>query len=330
MSSRLPQIRPSTLREHGSAERIGRIWRRLEPALERGPSSFRPSFVWAPAVLSLVFGAGVFVGARWTAPAREPVLTAEPARMPEPVAAGRTQAEQPSLPEAEARPPHRAAARPSHGVVAPVEEIFPEELSQPAPVAIAIAQAPATPEWEQLADDGDFEAANLALADAGGFEAVRATATASQLMALVDVARASGGRDRAVSALRRVLDAFPGAPEAPLAAWTLGNMLEQAGDEAGAREAFVLYRRLSPAGDFAEDALAREVGSAIAQGDLELATRLVAQYENEFPNGRHLEQLRAGLEKRATGNADDADETDEQEAADTSAPVEVTSPPAAP
>lgn len=330
MSSRLPHIRPSTLREHGSAERVGRIWRRLEPALERGPSAFRPSLVWAPAVLSLVFGAGVFVGARWTAPASEPMLTAEPARVAEPAAAARTQAEQPSAPEAEARPELEVAARRAHGVAVPVEEIFPEEPSQPAPVAPAIAEPPVTPEWEQLADDGEFEAANLALADAGGFEAVRATASASQLMALVDVARSSGGRERAVSALRRVLDAFPGAPEAPLAAWTLGNMLEQAGDEAGAREAFVLYRRLSPAGDFAEDALAREVGSAIAQGDLELATRLIAQYENEFPNGRHLEQFRATLEKRANGSAGDVDDTDDEDPARPTEAVEGAQPPPAP
>src|SRR5690606_15272937 len=84
MSPRLPQIRPSMLREHGSTERVNRIWRKLEPALERGPSSFRPSLVWAPAVLSFVFGAGVFVGAKWTTPASEPALTAEPARMSEP------------------------------------------------------------------------------------------------------------------------------------------------------------------------------------------------------------------------------------------------------
>jgi TolA-binding protein len=329
MSPRLPQIRPSMLREHGSSERVARIWRRLEPALERGPSSFRPGLVWAPALLSLVFGAGVFVGAKWTGPANQPMLTAEPARVPEPAAAARTQAAQPSAPETQARQPHQAIERRNHGATAPVEEIFPEELHQPAPVAIASAQVPLTPEWEQLADDGDFEAANLALADAGGFEAVRATASAPQLMALVDVARASGSRDRAISALRRVVDAFPGAPEAPLAAWTLGNMLEQAGDEPGAREAFVLYRRLSPAGDFAEDALAREVGSAIAQGDLELATRLVAQYENEFPNGRHLEQFRAELEKRAAGVVDDADD-DDKAPADPADAAEAAQPPAAP
>lgn len=328
MSPRFPQIRPSQLREHGSSERVARIWRRLEPAIERSPSSFRPGFVWAPAVLSLVFGAGVFVGSKWTAPASEPLLTAEPARLPEPAAAARTQLEQPSAPETQARQPHQAAARRSHGTAVPVEEIFPEELQQPPPVAVASAQVPATPEWEQLADDGDFEAANLALVDAGGFEAVRASASAPQLMALVDVARASGSRDRAISALRRVVDAFPGAPEAPLAAWTLGNMLEQAGDEPGAREAFVLYRRLSPAGDFAEDALAREVGSAITQGDLELATRLVAQYENEFPNGRHLEQFRAELEKRAAGVVDDND--DEKAPADLSAAPEAAAPPPAP
>ncbi len=319
------------LREHGSSERVGRIWRRLEPALEREPSSFRPSFVWAPAVLSLVFGAGVFVGSKWTAPASAPMLTAEPARIAEPAAAARTRAEQPSAPEAQVRPPRQATTRSNHGAVSPAEEIFPEELHEPVPVAVASAQAPVTPEWEQLAEEGDFEGANLALADAGGFEAVRTTASAPQLMALVDVARASGSRDRAISALRRVVDAFPGAPEAPLAAWTLGNMLEQAGDEPGAREAFVLYRRLSPAGDFAEDALAREVGSAIAQGDLELATRLVAQYENEFPNGRHLEQFRAELEKRATGVADDTDDADDEQAPAVPAePADAAPAPAAP
>jgi TolA-binding protein len=324
MSSRLPQVRPSMLREHGSKERVGRIWQRLEPSLEPERSSFRSTFVWAPAVLSLVFGAGVFVGAKWTAPASEPLLTAEPSRVAEPAAAARAQAEQPSAPEAQARPARETSARRTHGAVLPAEEIFPEELLAPLPAAPALE--PVTPEWEQLADEGDFEGANLALSEAGGFEAIRATASASQLMALVDVARASGSRDRAVSALRRVVDAFPGAPEAPLAAWTLGNMLEQAGDEAGAREAFVLYRRLSPAGDFAEDALAREVGSAIAQGDLELATRLVAQYENEFPNGRHLPQFRAELEKRATGAVDDADDAADKEALHPAAPVETPEP----
>jgi hypothetical protein len=102
-----------------------------------------------------------------------------------------------------------------------------------------------------------------------------------------------------VAALRRVVENFRDAPEAPLAAWTLGNMLDQAGDDAGASEAYALYRRLSPGGDFAEDALAREVESALSQGNLELSARLIAQYENEFPNGRSLEEFRSELARRS-------------------------------
>jgi hypothetical protein len=75
-------------------------------------------------------------------------------------------------------------------------------------------------------------------------------------------------------------------------------MLAQAGDQAGAADAFSLYRRLSPAGDFAQDALAHEVDAAFARGDLELSARLVAQYENEFPNGPRLDEFRAELERR--------------------------------
>ena len=39
-------------------------------------------------------------------------------------------------------------------------------------------------------------------------------------------------------ALRRVLEAYVSAPEAPIAAWTLGNLLEQSGDRAGAADAY--------------------------------------------------------------------------------------------
>ena len=102
----------------------------------------------------------------------------------------------------------------------------------------------------------------------------------------------------AIAALRRIVEVYSNAPEAPLAAWTLGNLLDQAGDELGAASAYALYRRLSPGGDFAEDALAREVESALAQGNLEQSARLIAQYENEFPSGRSLEEFLSELARR--------------------------------
>src|SRR5690606_23746048 len=107
----------------------------------------------------------------------------------------------------------------------------------------------------------------------------------------------------AVQALRRVLDAYPDTPEAPLAAWTLGNVLEQAGDEAGAAEAFALYRRLSPSGDFAEDAVVREVDAALARGSMELAAELIDQYAKDYPQGRRLDEFRRMLEELRAADA---------------------------
>jgi TolA-binding protein len=167
------------------------------------------------------------------------------------------------------------------------------------PPVVQAAPAAAPPEWEQLADDDKYAEARKSLDAHGGFAAVLPSASPTQLMTLTDIARKTGSREIAILALRRVVEGFPQAAVAPEAALTLGNLLEQAGDGAGAREAYALYRRLSPGGDFAEDALARQVDSALAQGNLEELMRLFAQYENDFPNGPRLEEFRAELQKRS-------------------------------
>jgi hypothetical protein len=133
----------------------------------------------------------------------------------------------------------------------------------------------------------------------------------------------------------------PQAPAAPLAAWTLGNLLDQAGDAAGAAQAFALYRRLSPTGDFAEDAAARQIDAALAQGNLELVSELVDDYAQNFPRGRRLADFRraasalsearqhdggaAGAELRS----DPDDDSDDPAAAGSATPAPATSAPAA-
>ncbi len=295
MTRRLDDLPRFPLREHGSSERVERIWRRLAPELTSAPGWARPQTFWAPAALVAVFGAGVFVGARFVRPNDTPLASAErPApveqatgqQAPRPAPAG------PTNPRAHVAPVHHAR---SPGMVSPQAA----PVAKLAPPVASVVPVTTTPEWERLAEAGDFEKARTALDAQGSFESVIGTASASQLMTLVDIARASGSRERAIAALRRVVENFRGAPEAPLAAWTLGNLLDQAGDEAGAASAYALYRRLSPGGDFAEDALAREIDSALTLGNLELSARLIAQYENEFPNGRSLEEFRAELARRS-------------------------------
>ncbi|HEY3494917.1 MAG TPA: hypothetical protein VGK73_09535 [Polyangiaceae bacterium] len=297
MTRPLRDLSAFPLRDHGAPDRVDRIWRRLSPELT--PHRREPSrSFWGPALLVAAFGSGVFVGARWLRPEAQPTLSAERPRAPERAAGLATplpeRAEVLSEAEPKARPLQKSRAV---AVVARSPVLLPLASAEPAEQTPAPVSGP--PDWERLSEAGDFEAARASLDAAGGFDAVLGSASASQLMTLVDLARASGSREHAILALRRVVEVFRAAPEAPLAAWTLGNVLDQAGDQAGAAEAFALYRRLSPGGDFAEDALAHEVARAFTLGDLELSARLVAQYENEFPNGPRLEEFRAEQAKRS-------------------------------
>jgi hypothetical protein len=302
--SRAPrQIARLALRDHGEPARVERIWRRLSSQLPETHARAR-SGRWLPATLVAafgavaVFGAGVFVGAKFLQPELVATMSAEPPSMLEVAARPAAPAPRPvdSVAKLTPKPPVAHKGRGS-SLASPAVVLAPREVGSAA-VEVPAPSAEGVPEWERLAEAGDFDAARAALDAAGGFEAVLGGASAAELMTLVDIGRASGSRDQAIAALRRVLDAFPGAPEAPLAAWTLGNLLDQSGDDTGAAEAFALYRRLSPGGDFAEDALAHEVARALGRGDVELSIRLVTQYENEFPNGPRLPEFRAELAKR--------------------------------
>jgi hypothetical protein len=151
------------------------------------------------------------------------------------------------------------------------------------------------PGWQLLAENGEYSSALTSIDASGGYERAVNVATAEQLMLLVDIARATGHRGRAVDALRRIVNQHGTDPLAPLAAWSLGNMLEKSGDNVGASQAFSMYRALSPDGDFAEDALARQIRAAVETGDAELARRLAREYEQGFANGRRAEEIRRQL-----------------------------------
>jgi tetratricopeptide (TPR) repeat protein len=290
-----PEIPQEALRSHAHAERVERVWRRLELDVARPSRALRAPAWWAPAALG-IFGLGVFVGVRLNAPpTRELAAVAEPRpTLPAPGAA--VVPERRAVAEKRADAPAPKHVRPARAL--PVEETlveqYPESYGEPAVASEPlVAAGPAA--WEVLAETGDFKSAKDALDHEGGFERVLVRASASQLLVLADIARASGGRDQAAQALKRVLLAYDSAPEAPIAAWTLGNLLDQAGDRAGAAEAYATYRRLSPTGDFAEDAAARQVDAALSQGNVELGTRALEEYAQNFPKGRRLAELRKRL-----------------------------------
>lgn len=307
-SSKLPRIAPSSLQDHGSDERLDRIWSRLDSNLESRPARARGALWWAPATLVIVFGAGVLVGSRWTsgAGASAPSLApeaAQPASTSQTAPASPPPAE-PTLPSLDgqrsAPAPRTLRAAPP---LSPTSLLVPE-LSPTSPPTLVLPPA-GPPEWQRRAQQGQYAAAARLIEQSGGFGSVIGQGSAEQLMILVEVARATGQRARAVEALRRVLERFPSDPNAPIAALTLGNLLEAMGDRAGAQKAFAAYRSLSPKGDFAEDALARQVEAATEHGDLELAKKLLEQYEKDFPSGRRLRDLKAQLAAKS-GKAEPA------------------------
>ncbi len=305
----LPEIPQAALRDHASQEVVDRVWRRLSP--EVGMARREPSSLmwWAPAAAVALFGGGIVVGLELGAPAPTPAVQPERHRTELPTPAAEPESEPKEKP-AEVQPPPKQAKKPESlrrsvppsapAVSAPVVAIEP-----PAGVlAPALEEAAPTPAWQTLATQLDYDAASTALERQGGFQAAMSTASPDQLMTLHDIARATGHRANALEALRRVVDQHPNDPNAPVAAWSLANMLESSGDRVGAAQAYAAYRSLSPQGDFAEDALARQVEIVREQGDLVRARQMARQYVQEFSSGRHIEEMQVLANPPADQNSE--------------------------
>ncbi len=312
MKSQLPRIDPSLLKNAAAQAAVERIWQRLENEAPLARYSRGPR-VWSIALASATFAAGLWLGVhlnRHEIPSAQ--VVAEPASRLWAVsgAVKESAAAAPGDQAAAARGAKRtAASRVSKSTrLAPLGSEQ-AEVPEPPPGPTAAAMPTGSgglgsPEWMRLANLGDYVSALRAVEEEGGFDQLLATAAADRLMAAVDVARATGQKGRALQALRKVLGEFSGSPEAPLAAWTLGNMLEQAGDPVGAAAAFARYQRLSPQGDFAEDAVVRQLEALITKGQADEARRLAKSYEAEFPESLRLRELSEQLQQPLAATAD--------------------------
>ncbi len=287
------EIPAEVLEDHGDHERVDRVWKRLHANLEGGHARRRSPIAPWLVVSAATFALGIFVGAKWlggAAPGPVATVSAEP----------RVTAKTPAAPaakptaEAEAALHEAPRAHQSHRVAAPrrADDVVAESPALPLPSAQA-----APLEWQRLADEGQYVQALASLEATGGFDAALREANAEELMSLVDVARATGQRDRAIVALRRIVSEHGSDPNAPVAAWMLGNELAKTGALAEAEQAFAMYRALSPSGDFAEDALARQVDMAAEQGNLDHARKLAGQYLKEFPDGPRSADMQVEIEQ---------------------------------
>jgi transmembrane sensor len=117
---------------------------------------------------------------------------------------------------------------------------------------------------------------------------------AQELLAEVDAARSRGEPQRAVELLREILREHPADPRTPLAAFTLGRMLlNELGRPSEAAAAFHEVRRRAPSGQFAEDALAREVEAWSRASEPGRARALAKLYLERYPSGRHARRVQA-------------------------------------
>ncbi len=293
------EIPVDAIRDHGVEARVERVWSRLREDLvvRRRPGrsrGFAITFAFGTFVLGVIVGARLFAHQpiALSSLGAEPIERLAPAAAPASRPASNLGAATPGdvVP---ARPPHRAAGARHADVV----------TSEPAPEPAAAgtpAEHAASPEWQRLADEGQYAEASAALESAGGFDAALRGASTEELMSLVDVARATGQRDRGILALRRIVNEHGADPNAPVAAWMLGNELAKVRDFTGAEQAFAMYRALSPGGDFAEDALARQIDMASEQGNMDHASTLAAQYLKEFPDGPRTADIRTELDRWAS------------------------------
>jgi TolA-binding protein len=298
------------LRDAATPAMVDRVWFRLEEQLQPSRRSARSAgLVWGLAGSLATFTLGVLVGRGVPAdrvPVTEPIVVEVPAAAASvSSAAPAVTGDQPASippPKRKALPKHPAVTRGvSVATAAPEESLVPQSDEVPAepPEQEAPAKAVQPPRWQQWAHGGEYDAALFELSQVGGFESVLQGANSEQLMLLADVARATGQTRRAIVALKRIMEEFPNDPLAPLATYSLGNLLDRVGDREAAAQAFSAYQRLSPQGDFAEDALVRRIRSAVERGETEQGRQLAAQYETSFPGGHRGAEVAEWLETLA-------------------------------
>jgi len=142
--------------------------------------------------------------------------------------------------------------------------------------------------WRNDARAGDYARAYEELMK--GPESVRDDA--ADLMLSADIARLSGHPEDAVRPLRAVCERHAGDRRAPVAAFTLGKVLDDMGQPAQAAAAFQKARTLWPAGPLTEDALSREADAWQRAGRTAAARAAADAYLTRYPSGRHAAAMR--------------------------------------
>lgn len=146
-----------------------------------------------------------------------------------------------------------------------------------------------TVSWKDLVARGDY-AALISAAESRGVDETLRTADAAQLSALADGARFTGRRSLARRALLSLRNRFSGSEPATSAAFILGRLEDDAGNETEALDWYDTY--LSEGGPLASEALGRKMIALSKLGRTEQAQRAAQQYLERFADGAYAAHAR--------------------------------------
>lgn len=183
-----------------------------------------------------------------------------------------------------------ASAAPLASPPAPLPEARPVSAPPKAPRPERSA-----PRWPELLRAGRYQEGLALVPD---LERECRAASAQDALLLADAARYAGRKPESERAHRIVRERFPGAPEAALAAFGLGRLRFEAGDDEVAVRWFELYLAESPGGLLEPEALGRILEARIKSGELEDAQRVARRYVARFPAGPQAPAARKLLEPR--------------------------------
>lgn len=150
--------------------------------------------------------------------------------------------------------------------------------------------------WRELLGRGEYDQAWAAL-EREGVTRRAARASASELLAMADVARRSGRVSDAAALLERAVRDHPSEPDAALAAFTLGRLeADTRGDHGRAAAAFERAVALGLPSSLASDARARLASSLVRAGRRDEARGPAREYLERAPDGPYSRAMRAILE----------------------------------
>jgi len=183
--------------------------------------------------------------------------------------------------------PAPPAALPSAGLL---EAPGPEHAGAAPAASSAAVRGSVALNWTRAVATGDYKAV-LAEAENRGLASCYAGAPLSDLVALADAARYAKRSDVANAALEAQRSRFPGSAPANTAAFLLGRLADDAGNQSVALGWYDRYLREAPAGPLAQEAMGRKMIS-LRSSDATAARAAATEYLRRYPDGPYHARAR--------------------------------------